>query len=443
MRQLEKPPDENKLFTKHRNVLLELVSTYTNQRDNSGELKELVKKYNDTGYIHWNELRYKKLPRDPEVIWLFLTFLRKSTYRPIKIGKETFRFIVLDRFQRQLHLIDKASPASFDWLVEDNLSESGKQQYLINSLMEEAIASSQIEGAATTRPVAKKMLREGKKPKNQSERMILNNYQTIRKLQQWKNLPMSMDLILEIHGEITRGTLESEADEKQFRTTNDVVVRDKVDYTKIYHYPPDFGEIQSMIEDLCAFANSEEEFVHPIIKAIIIHFLVGYIHPFNDGNGRTARALFYWYVLKHQYDLFEYLSISRIVINAPAKYTRAYLETETDGNDMTYFIDFNMNLINKALEELKRYLVKKRQEEQESVRLVEEMPDLSIRQAKILHQFIKHPSRLFSISEIAGEYKASLPTARADLLFLEAKGMLKKHKDGKRWVFFYGGKYEK
>jgi Fic family protein len=439
MRQLEKPPDENKLFTKHRNVLLELVSTYTNQRDTSGELKQLVKKYNDTEYIHWNELRYKKLPRDPEVIWLFLTFLRKGTYRPIKIGKETFRFIMLDRFQRHLHLIDKASPASFDWLVEDNLSESGRQQYLINSLMEEAIASSQLEGAATTRPVAKKMLREGKKPKNQSERMILNNYLTIRKLQQWKNLPLSRELILEIHQEITQSTLESEADEKQFRTTNDVVVRDKVDYKKIYHYPPDFNEIPAMIEDLCAFANGEEEFIHPIIKAIIIHFLIGYIHPFNDGNGRTARALFYWYVLKHRYDLFEYLSISRIVINAPAKYTRAYLETETDGNDMTYFIDFNMNLINKALEELKRYIVEKQKEEKDLLQLVEQMPDLSFRQAEMLKDFIKHPTRPYTVSELAGKFKISIPTARVDLLTLEGKGQLKKYLDGNRQVFIYRG----
>jgi len=434
----EKPPDEQDLIVKHIKTFTELLKR-SGKEELTGEIKQLVKRYNDTGYIHWDKLRHKKLPWNNEVIWALLKFLRQGIYRPIKIGKENFLFIILNKFSRELHLIDKASPASFDWLVEDNLSESGRQQYLINSLMEEAIASSQLEGAATTRPVAKKMLREGKKPKNQSERMILNNYLTIRKLQQWKNLPLSRELILEIHQEITRGTLESEADEKQFRTTNDVVVRDKVDYTIVYHYPPDFNEIPQMIEDLCTLANSDEEFVHPIIKAIIIHFLIGYIHPFNDGNGRTARALFYWYVLKHRYDLFEYLSISRIVINAPAKYTRAYLETETDGNDMTYFIDFNMNLINKSLEELKRYIVEKQKEEKDLLHLVERMPDLSFRQAEMLKDFIKHPTRPYTVSELAGKYKISIPTARGDLLTIEGKGQLKKYMDGKRQVFIYRG----
>ncbi len=435
----EKAPDERELTEKHFRAIGDMLHIYPKSDEKATEIKRLVRKYNDSEYIHWNDLRRKKLPVEPGAFWLFLKILRRGSYRSVPIDKENFLFIMLGKFNRELHLIDKASPASFDWLVEDNLSESGKQQYLINSLMEEAIASSQLEGAATTRPVAKKMLREGKKPRNQSERMILNNYRTIWKLQQWKNLPLSKELILEIHQEITRGTLESEADEKKFRSTNDVVVRDKVDYKIVYHYPPDFNEISPMIKDLCTFANSDEEFIHPIIKAIIIHFLIGYIHPFNDGNGRTARALFYWYVLKNQYDLFEYLPISKIVISAPAKYTRAYLETETDMNDMTYFIDFNMDLINRALEELKRYIIEKQKDEKEMLHLVERMPDLSFRQAEMLKDFIKHPTRPYTVSETAGKYKISIPTARVDLLSLEGKGQLKKYLDGKRQVFIYRG----
>ena len=73
---------------------------------------------------------------------------------------------------------------------------------------------------------------------------------------------------------------------------------DPVHAEKIYHQPPGHKELPKLMEKICDFANSEDdEFVHPIIKGIMLHFLIGYIHPFEDGIGRTARALFYWYVL--------------------------------------------------------------------------------------------------------------------------------------------------
>jgi len=357
--------------------------------------------------------------------------------REIRIGGETFSYYSPEMFQKELHRIDKASPAPFDRLFGEAPSERSKQQYLVNSLMEEAISSSQLEGAATTRQEAKKILREGRRPRNTSERMIVNNYQTIKHVGSLRDTPLSRDLILGIHHEITRGTLESENDETEFRTRDDIVVGSKADPTQVYHYPPESDKIPAMIDDLVAFAKNDDAFIHPIVKAIMLHFLIGYIHPFNDGNGRTARLLFYWYALKHRYDLLEFISISRIFVQAPAQYARAYLLTETDGNDMTYFIDYNLRVITRAFEELKQYIFRKKDEESESLLLVDTIPDLSFRQAEILRDFIKHPTRRYTVSEVAGKYKVSLPTARTDLLLLEQNGRLKKYLDGKRQVFVY------
>ncbi|MHB8164004.1 MAG: Fic family protein [Methanoregula sp.] len=435
----QKPPDFGRLWSDYLEEYNDLASRVNQKNEESEEIRNLIRKYNEQEYIHWDDLRRKKIPFDPIVFWFVIRTIRSTKYREIKIGNEKFPFYSPETFQKQLHRIDKASPASFDWLFGEFPSEANKKQYLANSLMEEAIASSQLEGAATTRPEAKKILREGRKPKNTSERMIVNNYQTIRRLKELRDQPLSRELILEIHHEITRGTLESEADETEFRTCDDIVVSNKADPTKIYHYPPECKKIPAMMDDLIAFANSDDEFIHPIVKAIIIHFLIGYIHPFNDGNGRTARALFYWFALKHHYDLLEYISISRIFVHAPAQYARAYLLTETDSNDMTYFIDFNIQIIGRALEDLKQYIIRKKQEESASLHLVEQIPDLSFRQAEILRDFIRYPTRYYTISEIAGKYKVSLPTARTDLLLLEEKGKLKKYQDGKRQVFMYRG----
>ena len=58
-------------------------------------------------------------------------------------------------------------------------------------------------------------------------------------------------------------------------------------------------------------------FIHPMIRSIILHFWLAYDHPFVDGNGRTARALFYWSMLRHGYWLFEFISISQIILKGP------------------------------------------------------------------------------------------------------------------------------
>ncbi|MFZ1897518.1 Fic family protein [Methanoregula sp.] len=437
MKKPQKPPAFDRVWSDYLEKYNDLANRVNQKNEESEEIRRLIRKYNEQEYIHWDDLQRKNLPYDPVAFWFVIRTIRSTKYREIQIGDEKFPFCTPEKFQKQLHRIDKASPASFDWLFGEFPSEANKQQYLVNSLMEEAIASSQLEGAATTRMAAKKILREKRKPKNTSERMIVNNYQTIRRLKELRDQPLSRELILEIHREITQGTLESGSDETDFRTTNDIVVGSKADPTKVYHYPPEVAKIPAMIDDLILFANEDDEFIHPIVRAIILHFLIGYIHPFNDGNGRTARALFYWYALKHHYDLLEYISISRIFVHAPVQYTRAYQLTETDSNDMTYFIDFNIHIISRALDALKQYLVHKKEEEAESLSLVEQIPDLSFRQAEILRDFIRHPTRYYAISEIAGKYKVSLPTARTDLLLLEEKGKLKKYQDGKRQVFMY------
>ena len=112
--------------------------------------------------------------------------------------------------------------------------------------------------------------------------------------------------------------------------------------------------------NLAAFANTNANpFIHPVIKAIALHFAIGFVHPFVDGNGRTARAIFYWYMLKEGYAAFEYLPISRILIRAPMNYARAYLYTETDDGDLTYFNHYQLQAILRAISSLHEYFERK------------------------------------------------------------------------------------
>lgn len=206
---------------------------------------------------------------------------------------------------------------------------------------------------------------------------------------------------------------------------------------KVLFDPPKAEEIENRVAILCNYINSsaENEFIHPVIKAIILHFNIGYIHPFVDGNGRTARALFYWFLLKNKYWLFEFLSISRILLRAPGQYARSYLYTELDDLDLTYFITYNLRAICLSLESLKQYLAKKQQEIKESQKFIRKYPGLNHRQYQLLYHAVLHSDAVYSIQYIQNMYDIVYQTARADLLSLEKDGFLEKRKIGKKFVF--------
>jgi Fic family protein len=246
---------------------------------------------------------------------------------------------------------------------------------------------------------------------------------------------LTPEFLLEIQENMTKETIKN-TDVGSFRDNNDIVVGDEANPEIIYHVPPDYSKIQSMIKELCEFANNdEEEFIHPIIKGITLHFLLGYIHPFNDGNGRTARSVFYWYVLSRGYWLFEYMAVSRRILRSKRNYGLAYLYTEFDEFDLTYFLKYNLEAIDEALDDLLSYIKRKQKEREETKKIIEEIKSLNFRQANILEEMMKKQEKTFTIQEIAEVYHVVYQTARTDLLTLHKLGYVNMFKVSKKFVF--------
>ena len=287
--------------------------------------------------------------------------------------------------------------------------------------MEEAIASSQMEGASTTRIVAKDMLRKQAKPKDKSQQMILNNYNTIRYLSEHKDDDFSPELLLEIHRQITEKTLDDPNDEGRFRTDNNIYVVNGIT-GEVAHDPPSFSSISKTINELCSFINQDLTFIHPIIKAIVLHFMISYLHPFVDGNGRTARSLFYWYMLKKGYWLTEYLSISRIIYKSKGQYEKAFLYTEHDEFDLGYFITYNLKVLNQAFDELKNYLGRKEQEQKQLFNFM--ILGLNERQTQIVKMCSDKPDTVFISKELVSRFNVSVKTIRTDLDKLVEMGLM-------------------
>lgn len=390
----------------------------------SSELQEVLTRISDD-YLYWDKVKHLA-PKDmtAEHLWQAVKLQRKTELQRVKFGKYTFSFNVTTIMQSLLHDFDlnMGGSLSADGIIPNN----DKQIYLVSSIMEEAIASSQMEGASTTRKVAKDMLRKKLSPMNKSQQMILNNYHTIQQLNEQKDKVLTMDVLLEIHQNISEHTLDNPADEGRLRNTDDIYVMDAIN-GEIAHTPPSYTEIDSILQDVFTFANEDnpKRFIHPIVKGIILHFMIAWIHPFVDGNGRTARSLVYWYLLKKGYWLTEYLSISRIIYKNKKRYERMFLYTEADDKDMTYFILYNLQVMKKAYEDLKLYLARK-QEERKSILMYNDIDGINARQMRILRLLDEAPSSILLPQEVASRFGVSERTARNDLQTLTDMGKLKK-----------------
>jgi Fic family protein len=167
--------------------------------------------------------------------------------------------------------------------------------------------------------------------------------------------------------------------------------------------------------------------------------MIGYDHPFVDGNGRTARAMFYWAIARSGYWLLEFVSISHYLRKAPSLYVRSYLYTETDDNDTTYFLIHQLEVIRKALDGLQEYLTRKVSEQKSTERLLmgsgKLKNRLNHRQLALLTHALKHPGEMYKIEGHQRSHAVVYQTARSDLLGLVEIGLLNKQKTKKVFLF--------
>ena len=386
------------------------------------DIMPVVDKIN-ADYEYWDKAKYKKLPEGftPQMLWANVKASRLRSMISVW-NKYDINLCVTSQMQRLCHEFDMKF-GSF-WEVEGDTQSAEKKYYLSSSLMEEAIYSSKMEGASTTRIVAKDMLRKKKSPQNKSQQMIVNNYNTIQYIVEHKDEPLTEELLLTIHRLMTEKTLDILEDAGRFRTNDKVVVADMVEGDIIYT-PPSFQEIPEFVESLCDFFNNDNPrtFIHPIIRGIIVHFMLAFMHPFVDGNGRTARALFYWYMLKEGYKLTEYMSISRVIAKSKSNYEKAFRYVENDGNDMGYFVAYNLGALEKSFQQLRDYIQRKQREKRAASSFMM-AGNINQRQALVLQRLKEEPDTIFTVKDVQEQFSVSSMTARKDLSDLVQQGYM-------------------
>jgi Fic family protein len=385
-------------------------------------------------YMPWDHLRSHRPPDGltTKEWWLISKLLRQGMQRQLPltaVDGRPFTYALPDEALRGIEIVDKHLSGRIGVPEPVTHDAPSRARYVVTSLIEEAITSSQLEGAATTHRVAKEMLRSGHPPRTRDERMIVNNYRAMLRVGEIRHERLTPALVCELHHIVTVGTLDDAASEGRLRLPGEsrVVIADSADGS-VLHEPPPGEELPERLQRLCDFANAttaDSGYVPPVIRAIIAHFMLAYDHPFADGNGRTARVIFYWSMLNQDYWLAEFLPISRLLRQAPAKYARSFLHSEQDEGDLTYFIVSQLGVIQRAITDLQAYLERKVAESkrvQESLALLSRR--FNHRQVALLGNAIKNPHAQYTVQSHCRSHDVAPQTARTDLQGLERQGLL-------------------
>lgn len=390
----------------------------------------------DGRYLHWDDLRNRPPPAGltKEAWWFAQSLARRSARVEIRDFRERdrpFWYCRLDAIDRATHELDRRD-ATRELL--NAISEDGvRQSYRIDQLIEEVINSSLIEGAKlTTRAQAKQIILDGSKPRSHGEKMVVNNYRAMVRLLELYKQDLTLNDLLEIHAILGDGALDADDCAGRLRTATEHV-RVESNEGDVWFEPPAADQLKERLEALLRFANDQDPkpFLHPLVRAMVLHFWLAYLHPFVDGNGRMSRALFYWQMLRGGYDFAQYLSISGPIDKSRRAYYMAFAHTETDGGDLTYFLLNQLAVLRRATDDLVAHLKQRSERLDHLSHALSNAQGLNNRQQAVLSYLARKPKQSVTVTSHATSHGVTYLTARKDLQDLERDGLLRRVRQGR------------
>lgn len=216
---------------------------------------------------------------------------QKKMVLPLKgIGGESVCLVVTDEILSSVKSVQA---------VYQKATKKNKVQDMI---LLDAYHSATIEGARTTVEHARKAF---SKPNTKDDKMVVN---TVKGSDYAYQSPIDGQNIRTLWEIVVDGVCENESKAGTLYRDGMVFIGSN---TKIIHVPAEPEQIEELMNQLFWFLESVE--LEEILKAFVLHFYFVYVHPFCDGNGRTARILTSSYLYHHGYEKMMYLPLSRTI----------------------------------------------------------------------------------------------------------------------------------
>lgn len=213
----------------------------------------------------------------------------------------------------------------------------------------EAYYSSHIEGAMTSLEEALLYLNKPSKKDygDESLQMIVNNRDALEYIRNQRGKSFSHEIIYELHKILVKNTHKKRPITiGKYRKGPIYVVNGQGQV--VYEGPP-ASKVMEMMDQYVNWVNSTSK-IHHLIKAAMVHLDFVQIHPFDDGNGRSARALSNRYLMNRNYQFINFLSPSDYFDHHRAEYYKAIQNTRLHDNDATFFIIYYLKALIEQLE---------------------------------------------------------------------------------------------
>lgn len=344
----------------------------------------------------------------------------------LKSIDKKFWFFPADCIMRKIREIEVDGQQVYE-LIHRN--SSFEKDFYLDATIEEAISSAIYEGANSTRAEAQQLIASGSPPKTKDEWMLVNNFRAMQWIKENKTKEVSKDLILNIHEIVTRNTLSGDDINFAGKFRNDrVFVHSRTNEVK--HEGIDFKKIETAIDEAIEVTTKNPRYLPPLLKGILLHYFIAYIHPFFDGNGRTARTLFYFKAMKNSLPFVELLSVSAYLKNYGRQYEKSFEDVVSNQLDITYFIDFNLDALLKAVKKVREkveFLVK--------IVNLKARYELSDFQIVLLQKTALHKFRKIDVESFAAEIGRSREIARQELKKLSDLGFMVEERESKKFVY--------
>ncbi len=242
------------------------------------------------------------------------------------------------------------------------VEESIQRQALVDTVYYTAL----IEGNPLDIQVAERLRnRATSKPMADSEQEFANLYKAmdfIRSIADQSDIPIDEEVIKQIHAFIVRDLLTQGLPGVYKLKPNEI--KDRASGKRVF-LPPSPSDTPRLMSDLSTWLSQQRLAFHPVITAGIAHLELVAIHPFDNGNGRTARALAdlvldrYGYTFRH---LFSWVRQVGIDMGTYHQKLGQALGSEYGANaDPTVWLEYFIESIAKSLAELKPELLKIRE----------------------------------------------------------------------------------
>ncbi len=385
-------------------------------------------------YRHWDQLNDEPVTGGVtvEARWAAVKLARSSRMHRLPFldaRGRPFRFCVPDQLLSLLHQFDLGRDVM-------GIGADARQQAAASALWKEAVGSARLAGISVPEGSAGELLRAGRPSRDPEQRQTHNLHAALQKIADWRDRDLSPELVLELHRIILGGTpVRNDAAGRLRREGEASAAVDALGVAG--RELPTADDLPRRLESMCAFANGQpaHEFIHPLIRAAVLHFWLAHDGPFVDGNGRVARALFRWVLLRHGYGQVDLLPVSAALAQAPAQYALSIRRSETDENDLTYFVLHQAAAVETAELAMRERTRREADSRREAGRKLRSFAELNSRQQALIAHALRHPKTTYVIAGHQRSHGVTHQTARDDLFDLVRRGLLAVSREGRIYRF--------